>query len=113
MLRLAKLQADQENYKAAVVICGAVVEELLRTLCLAAGIRLFNTIDGKAVAKKGLQLTGEAYKKKIYDRQENKLIIGWIDFYNDAAGDKAEALQPKKVGQMLRGVQSFLAKVQL
>ncbi|MCP3891272.1 MAG: hypothetical protein GY702_20770 [Desulfobulbaceae bacterium] len=113
MLRLAKLQLDQENLKAATIITGAVVDELLRNLCFAAGIKLFNELQGKAVPKKALQLSGEAYKKKIYDRQENKLMMAWIELYNDAAENKDETLTPSNVKQMLSGVQSFLAKAQL
>lgn len=109
MLRLAKPQVDQGNNKAAVIMMGTVLEELLRCLCRKADIKIFNEIQGKAVTKKGLQLTGEAYKKKVYERQENKLIIAWLELYSDALAGKDEAVTEGKVSQMLTGMQSFLA----
>ncbi|PHR27426.1 MAG: hypothetical protein COA36_09370 [Desulfotalea sp.] len=109
MLRLAKAQADQQNYKAAAIMMGTVLDELLRCLCLKAEIRIYNEIQGKAVPKKGLQLTGEAYKKKIYERQDNKLIMAWLELYADAVADKDDNVTSGKVSQMLTGMQSFLA----
>ena len=109
MLKLAKTQADLKNYPAATIMMGSVLDELLRCLCLKAEIRLYNEIQGKAVAKKGLQLTGEAYKKKVYERQENKQIIAWLELYQEALEAKSENITPGKVNQMLTGLQSFLA----
>ncbi len=65
MLRIARIQFDQDNYSAAAIIAGAILEKHLRNLCLARGIAIHNEIQSKAVPKKGLQLTGEAYKKEI------------------------------------------------
>ena len=109
MLRLAKVQADLKNNKAAAIIMGTILEELLRALCLKAGIKIYNEIQGKAIPKKGLQLTGDAYKKKIYERQENKMIIAWLELYTDALADNDEKVTTGKVSQMLTGMQSFLA----
>ncbi|MFT5699505.1 MAG: hypothetical protein ACI8ZB_002365 [Desulforhopalus sp.] len=109
ILKLAKAQADLGNNKAAVIIMGTVLEELLRNLCLRAEIKLYNEIQGKAVAKKALQLTGEAYKKKVYERQENKLIMAWLELYADAVSDESENVTTGKVSQMLTGMQSFLS----
>ena len=109
MLRLAKAQADDKNNKAAVIMMGAILEELLRCLCLKAEIKLHNDIHGKAVPKKGLQLTGEAYKKKVYERQENKMIIAWLELYSDALANNDDNVTEGKVSQMLTGMQSFLS----
>lgn len=109
MLRIAKTQVDLGNGAAAVIMMGSVLEKLLRSLCLKADIKIYNDIQGKAVAKKGLQLTGEAYKKKLYDRQENKTIIGWFELYNDAVEGKNDKLTAKTANKMLTGLQSFLA----
>ncbi len=109
MLKLAKAQVDLKNNVAAAIMMGAVLDELLRCLCLRAEIKLYNDIQGKAIAKKGLQLTGDAYKKKVYERQENKQIIAWLELYADALEGKDEAVTPGKVSQMLTGMQSFLA----
>ena len=113
MLKLAKVQADLKNSRAAAIMMGAVLEELLRCLAIRAEIKLYNEIQGKAVPKKGLQLTGEVYKKKVYDRGENKKIIGWLELYQSALEEKGEEITPAKVNQMLTGLQSFLSGASL
>jgi len=111
MLRLAKAQLDEKNFRAAVIIAGAVLEKQLHNLCLSNGIKIFNEIQNKAIAKKGLQLTGEAYKRKVYDRQVNKEIIAWLELYESAAGSKTDDLPMEKVKTMVSGILSFLIKI--
>lgn len=111
MLRLARVQFDEDNHWAAAVIAGAILEKLLRDLCLANGISIHNEIKGKAVPKKGLQLTGEAYKKKIYDRQDNKAVISWLELCDNAAGGKQDAITGSQLKTMLNQLQAFLAKL--
>ncbi|MGW8195176.1 MAG: hypothetical protein ACWGOX_13025, partial [Desulforhopalus sp.] len=79
MLRLAETQLEQGNLYTATSIAGTVLELQLRGLCKAKGISLMNIIQGKGVSKKPLQLAGEAYKKKIYTRQDNKSVISWLE----------------------------------
>lgn len=110
MLRLARIQFDQDNHWAAAVIAGAILEQQLRNLCLARGIAINNEIQGKAVPKKGLQLTGEAYKKKLYDRQDNKAIISWLELCDAAAKGKHEYVTSGRVKSMLDEMQAFLTK---
>ena len=110
MLRLARIQFDQNNYVAAAVITGAILEQQLRNLCLARGIAIHNEIQGKAVPKKGLQLTGEAYKKKLYDRQDNKAIISWFELCDAAAKGKTDSITSDLVKTMLNEMQAFLTK---
>ena len=111
MLRLARMQFDQDNHMAAAVITGAILEQQLRNLCLARGIAINNEIQGKAVPKKGLQLTGEAYKKKLYDRQDNKAIISWLELCDIAAKGKSDAITSDQVKSMLNEMQTFLTKI--
>ena len=111
ILRLAKIHLEQHNIRAAAVIAGTVLEKQLRNLCLAKGIKIYNEIQNKAVAKKGLQLTGEAYKRKIYDRQENKEIIAWLELSEKAAVAKGEDITAEQVKTMISGIQSFLTKI--
>jgi hypothetical protein len=111
IVRLAKVQLDLHNLRAATIIAGAVLEKQLRNLCLAKGIKIFNEIQNKAVAKKGLQLTGEAYKRQIYDRQANKEIIAWLEFYDRAVESKSDDIPVEQVKTMVNGVLSFLTKV--
>ena len=111
MLRLARIQFDQDNHLAAAVISGAILEQQLRNLCLARGIAINNELHGKAVPKRGLQLTGEAYKKKLYDRQDNKAIISWLEICDDAAKGKADTITSGQVKSMLDEMQVFLTKI--
>lgn len=111
MLRLARMQFDQGNHCAAAVIAGVILEKQLRNLCLARGIAIDNEIQGKAVAKKGLQLTGEAYKKKLYDRQDNKAVICWLELCDAAAKGKVEEIDSGQVKNMLNEMQAFLTKI--
>ncbi|GAB6192927.1 hypothetical protein [Desulfocastanea catecholica] len=111
MLGLARAQFDQGNHCAAAVIAGAILEKQLRNLCLARGIAIHNETQGKAVAKKGLQLTGEAYKKKLYDRQDNKAVVGWLELCDAAAKGPVEEVDSGQVKNMLNEMQAFLTKI--
>ena len=111
MLRLATQHAEQGKPWAAAVIAGAMLEKHLRSLCLARGIALDNDIQGKAVAKKGLQLTGEAYKKKLYERQDNKAVIGWLELCDSAVAGTGDAIDGDEVKSMLRHMHIFLKKI--
>lgn len=111
ILRLAKMQLDAKNFRAATIIAGAVLEKQLRNLCLASGIKLFNEIQNRAVDKKGLQLTGEAYKRKIYNRQENKEIIAWLELYNRSVEANNDDIPVEQAKAMVSGVQSLLSKI--
>lgn len=110
MLRLARTQQEETHPVAAVIIAGAVLEKHLRNLCLAKGIKIHNDLENRVVPKRGLQLSGEAYKKKLYSRQDNKDVIGWLELYETAAAGKAEAVTLGQAKTMITGVQSFIAK---
>lgn len=111
ILRLAQDQLNDGNIKAAVVIAGAVLEKLLRNICLEKGIKIHNDIQGKAVPKKALQLTGEAYKKKLYDRQDNKQIIAWLDLAKITAAEDAPAVSAAQASALLRDLQNLINKL--
>jgi len=111
MLRLARIQLDQDNLSTAAIIAGAILEKQLRSLCLARGISIHNDIQGKAIPKKALQLTGEAYKKKLYDRQENKAVMSWLEIYDAAAKGNLDAFTSSQVKSMLNEMQAFLTKI--
>ena len=110
MLRLARTQLDDNHYEAAAIITGAVLEKQLRNLCLDKGIKIHNDLDNKAVPKKALQLSGEAYKKKLYSRQDNKDVISWLELYDAVAAGRKDAVTAAQAKSMVGGVLSFLAK---
>jgi hypothetical protein len=110
LLRIARLQQEENHPAAAVIITGAALEKHLRSLCLAKGLKIHNEQEGKAVAKRGLQLTGEAYRRKLYDRQENKEVVAWLELFEQTAAGRQEGLTAAKAKQMVNGVLSFIAK---
>lgn len=111
MLRLAQDQLNNGNVRAAVVIAGAVLEKLLRNICLEKDIKIHNEIQGKAVPKKALQLTGEAYKKKLYDRQENKQIINWLDLVQKSAAEESAPVSLDQASKLVKGIQNLINKL--
>ncbi len=110
MLRLAYQHLKQDNLIPAVSIAGAVLDKSLRDLCMARNISLHNRIQGRAVTKNGLQLTGEAYKKKLFDRRTNKKIIAWFELYKNITENKEIKPTVDLAKDMLKGVQSFITK---
>lgn len=110
MLRFAKTHLDENHAEAAIIVAGAVLEKQLINLCLAKGIKINNDLEHRVTPKKGLQLTGEAYKKKLYGRQENKEIIAWLELYDAAAAGKSDMVTAAQAKNMVTGVQSLLVK---
>lgn len=108
MLQLAADQLDKGNNIAAASITGAVVELQLRYLCQAGGVSIHNHVQGKAVPKKGIQLAGDGYKKKILSRQENKVVTSWLNL-SESISEGKDSVTTKQIKAMLRDVKGFLA----
>lgn len=108
MLQLAATQLEKGSTMAAASIAGAVVELQLRYLCQAGGVSIHNQVQGKAVPKKGMQLAGDGYKKKILSRQENKAVTSWIELSSNGSEGET-SVTAKQIKTMLRDVKGFLA----
>jgi len=102
-LRMAKNHLDGDNLQGAAILAGAVLEEHLRRLCLANDISIINDRSASAAAKKPLQLTGEAYKKKLCDRQQHKSLISWLELCGSA-----DEFTGKQIEDMLAEIGRFL-----
>ncbi len=114
ILRHAQTQRDAKNLRASVLICGAVIDEFLRRICLKEGIALVNEqMQNKPAMKKALQLTGEAYKKKVYDRTINKQFITWIELFNEQSGENSTPPEEKRVDKMLKEIRKLLTTIPL
>ncbi len=114
ILHHAQREYNDGNLQAAVIICGTVVDELLRRICLKAAISLTNQqLKGRPAAKKALQLTGEAYKKKIFDRTVNKQFITIIELFNEQVTTGAPPPDAKKVAQIIASLQKLLPTLPL
>lgn len=113
-MRRAKAQLAEDNCRAAVIFCGGVIDELLRRMCMKEGISLVNDgMSGRSHSKKPLQLTGDLYKKKVYDRTVNKQIVLWIGLFNECIKDNTPAPEKALAAKMLREVEKILNDVQL
>ena len=110
-LTMAKNHLEAGNLQSAAILAGAVTEEHLRRLCLANEISIVNRQSSAATAKKPLQLTGEAYKKKLYDRQLHKNIISWLELSAKAGHNAGSELSEKQTAEMITGVGTFLREI--
>ncbi len=109
---MAKNHAENGDIQSAAILINAVIEKHLRNLCLANDISITNKQLQSATLKKTLQLTGEAYKKKLYDRQQNKKIVSWIELCNTAAPSTSSSISAKQLKIMHAEVTSFLSQAQ-
>ncbi len=109
MLKLAKAQVDLGQNHAAIILIGSLLEEMLKKLAFKSGIKLYNEIQGKAVAKRGLQLSGEVYKKRLYERKDNKQILAIMEIYLKVCENPAEPVKETQVRQAISWMQSFIA----
>ncbi|MCK9173794.1 MAG: hypothetical protein M0O96_00750 [Desulforhopalus sp.] len=113
-MRRAKAQLAEGNCRAAVIFCGGVIDELLRRMSMKEGISLVNDgLSGRAHSKKPLQLAGDLYKKKIYDRTANKQITLWIGLFNECIKDDTPAPEKTIAAKMLYEVEKILNDAQL
>ncbi len=114
MLRHAQREYEQNHLQAAAILCGAITDELLRRICLKAKIGLVNDqLQGKPAAKKALQLTGEAYKKKVFDRAINKQFITCIELSIEQTQDNPPKPKEKRVGQAIATLQKIIPTLPL
>ncbi len=114
MLRGARYQQKAGNSRCAVVQCGAVLEFALQRLCLDGGLSIVNEkMQGKAEKKRALQLAGEAYKKKLYERRHYKSLLDSIELYNKLSSDSSSlgSGMVREAGEMLDTVERFLREV--
>jgi len=109
-LVMAKSNIEAGNlYSAAILIC-AVVEKHLRNLCLANDISTTNEQRHSTTLKKPLQLNGEAYRKKLYDRQQNKKITSWFELCDGATPTTVDDILAKQLERMHADVIKFISQ---
>jgi len=110
-MAMAKVYIEAGNQHSAAILIGAVIEKYLRNLCLANDIPATNEQLQPATLKKPAQLTGEAYKKKLYDRQQNKKILSWLELCSTAARDTKSDISVKQLQGMHADVNRFMSQV--
>jgi len=105
---MAKTNIEAGNLHSAAILICAVVEKHLRNLCLANDISTINELVHSTTLKKPLQLNGEAYKKKLYDRQQNRKIISWFELRDGAEPTTVNDILVKQLESMHADVTKFI-----
>ena len=109
-MAMAKTNIEAGNLHSAAILICAVVEKHLRNLCLANDISTINELVHSTTLKKPLQLNGEAYKKKLYDRQQNKKIISWFELRDGAEPTTVNDILVKQLESMHADVTKFMSQ---
>lgn len=113
-LRRAKRQQEDGNLRAAAILCGSVIDEMLYRLAARIGLSPVNTgQSGRARSKKPLQLTGELYREKVYPRETRKKLVTAVELYNECAKDTDKIPEEKQVATMLHSVETILRGLKL
>ncbi len=111
-LTMAKIHIETGNLNSAAILIGAVIEKHLRNLCLANGISPTNEQLQSATLKKAAQLTGEAYKKNLYNRRQHKKILSWLELCNIAAQNTINDISVEQLTSMHEDATRFMSQTQ-
>ncbi len=109
-MTIAKVHMEAGNLDGAATLINAIIEKHLRNLCLANNIPVTNEQLQPATLKKPAQLTGEAYKKKLYDRQQNKKILSWLELCSTVGQDTKSDISVKQLQGMHADVYIFMSQ---
>ena len=109
-MAMAENHIDTGNLQGGAILIGAIIEKHLQNLCLANDISTTNEKLQTPTLKKPVQLTGEAYKKKLYDRQQNKKIMSWIELCDAAAPNSVGEISVKELKNMHDDVSKFISQ---
>ena len=101
----------EQGYKdAAAVMAGSVLEEHLRKLCTKNGIdTTFKTAQQDTKPKKLDTMNADLAKNKVYNQNDQKLVVARAAIRNSAAHGQYNDYSPEKVDLMIRGLRSFLS----
>ncbi len=99
---------DQYDHVPAAVLCGAVLENRLRSYSENLDPPI-ETVKPNGESKTLGALIGELDRIKAFDKQTRKLLKAWADIRNAAAHGKFDEFTREQVKLMLLGVNGFLA----
>ncbi|MEE9201166.1 MAG: hypothetical protein V3V45_06970, partial [Candidatus Brocadiales bacterium] len=99
----AQVQLSQGRKDAAAVLCGAVLEEILKCLCVKHNIptREWDTIG---------DLSNKLLSQGVYDESTHSKFISWWYLREDAHAVNFDAYSKPDVADMINGVHDFLKK---
>lgn len=95
----------------AAVVCGSVLEEHLRQLCIKNKIPTTTVKKGKEVPKKADTLNSELTKNEVYGKLDQKMVTAWLDLRNNAAHGKYDEYNDVQVKNMITAVTEFMVRV--
>ncbi|WP_077531137.1 hypothetical protein [Vreelandella utahensis] len=102
----------ESGYKdPAAIMCGSVLEEHLRQLCLKNGIETVIRRDEKEIPKKADVLNADLTRAETYSKLDQKMITGWLDLRNKAAHGHYGEYNEEQVRNLLSSVTEFMARV--
>ena len=98
----------QHDHVPAAVLCGAVLENRIRTYCEQQRPPL-PTVTPKGDAMTLGPLISELDQAKAFDKQTRNMLKSWADIRNHAAHGRFDEFSREQVELMLMGVNQFLA----
>ncbi|BEH16489.1 hypothetical protein [Marinobacter shengliensis] len=110
-IEMAEHLLDAGYKDPAAVMCGGVLEEHLRQLCLKNGMEAVIFRDGKEIPKKADTLNADLARAEIYSKLDQKMITGWLDLRNKAAHGHYDEYTADQVKNLLSSVTEFMARV--
>lgn len=110
-IEMAEHLLDTGYKDPAAVMCGGVLEEHLRQLCLKHKIETVTLRDGKEIPKKADTLNADLARAEVYTKLDQKMIVGWLDLRNKAAHGQYDEYTADQVKNLLSSVVEFTARV--
>ncbi|MCB9149813.1 MAG: hypothetical protein H6641_13745 [Caldilineaceae bacterium] len=108
-VEMAEHLLDAGYQDPAAVMCGGVLEEHLRQLCIKNGIEVVK--GDKKVPHKADTLNAELAKNEVYSKLDQKSVTAWLDLRNKAAHGHYGEYTEDQVRNMLNAVTEFMARV--
>ena len=109
-IEMAEHLLDTGYKDPAAVICGSVLEEHLRQLCIKNGIPVEVEKKEKMKPLTADQLNADLARSEVYSKLDQKNVIAWIDLRNKAAHGKYGEYNNEQVEIMINGVTEFTAR---
>jgi len=106
---MARVHIEKNAPAPAIILMIAVLEKHLRNLCQANGIDVINRQQSTPAPKRSLQLASDGYKKKLFDRAQNKKLLSWLDLCDRLNKDSTLTVSTEQADKMYRGIKRFLA----
>lgn len=87
-------------------LAGGVLEEQLRLLCIKNDVQ----IEDRSVPKKADAMNADLARAGVIDKNQQKIVTGWLGIRNSAAHGKFNDYTADQVSQFLAGLREFIAR---